>query len=90
MGTFLEMITAKPKGLRVDPKYYPAVGEFCLVSGPHCDDVNGYTWGETTLLWSNDIFVLYGSEGFWPNLHRWEHVLFKPLARSTLAGGSDA
>lgn len=40
------MLTAKPKGLRVEPKYLPAVGEVCLASGPNCDDDSGYVWGE--------------------------------------------
>lgn len=79
-SAFLEMITAKQKGLRVEPKYRPQVGERCLVSGPNCDDAGGYTWGETTLLWSNDTFVLYSNESFWPELHKWDHVLFKPRA----------
>lgn len=86
MSAFLEMLTAKPKGLRVEPKYFPAVGDVCLVSGPNCDDENGYTWDETTLLWCNPIFVLYGKEGFWPALHKWEHVLFKPRLASEAEG----
>jgi hypothetical protein len=83
MGVFMDMLTAKPKGLRVEPKYFPKVGEVCLVSGPNEDNDQGYVWGETTLLWSNDIFVLYGRDGFWPVLHKWEHVLFKPRENTT-------
>lgn len=66
------------KGCRQVNAYYPAANEVCEVSGPNCDDENGYTWAETTLLWSNDIFVLYGSEGYWPTLHRRTHVIFRP------------
>lgn len=68
------------KGRRRSPAYFPATGEVCEVSGPNCDDANGYTWGETTVLWQNDIFVLYGQPGFWPVLHKHEHVLFRPLS----------
>lgn len=67
------------KGRRRSPAYFPVTGEVCEVSGPNCDDANGYTWGETIVLWQNDIFVLYGQTGFWPNLHKHEHVLFRPL-----------
>ncbi|MBY3162077.1 hypothetical protein HFO65_15695 [Rhizobium laguerreae] len=88
MGQFMDMLTAKPKGLRVEPKYLPEVGTRCLVSGPNCDDDNGYVWSETTVLWINHIFVLYGSEGYWPNLEKLEHVLFKPLPVEGIEGGA--
>ena len=80
MSSFLAMISAPPKGLRRLPPYRPAAGARCLVSGPNCDDDSGYVFGETTILWSNDVFVLYGNEGFWPVLHKWEHCLFRPLS----------
>ncbi len=67
------------KGRRRTPAYFPATGEVCEVSGPNCDDADGYTWMTMTVLWQNDIFVLYGQPGFWPNLHKHEHVLFRPL-----------
>lgn len=67
------------KGRRRTPAYFPSTGEVCEVSGPNCDDDSGYTWGKTTVLWQNEIFVLYGSEGFWPVLHKHEHVLFRPI-----------
>jgi hypothetical protein len=68
------------KGRRRSPAYFPATGEVCEVSGPNCDDANGYTWATTTVLWQSDIFVLYGQPGFWPVLHKHEHVLFRPLS----------
>lgn len=70
------------KGLRTSPAYFPATGEVCEVSGPNCDDANGYTWMSVTVLWQNEKFVLYGLDGFWPNLHKREHVLFRPLPAS--------
>lgn len=81
MGTFIDILTAPPKGLRIQPKYYPEVGERCLVSGPNCDNDRGYSWIEVSILWKNDIFVLYGVDNMWPVLNKWEHVLFKPLKK---------
>ncbi len=84
------------KGRRVNPAYFPSTGEVCEISGPNCDDDKGYTWGETTVLWQNETFVLYGKAGCWPVLHKHEHVLFRPLPASPGAsatrptGGSDA
>lgn len=74
------------KGYRRSPAYFPATGEVCEVSGPNCDNADGYTWGETTVLWQNEVFVLYGSEGFWPVLHKHEHVMFRPLTAAQEAG----
>lgn len=70
------------KGWRTSPAYFPATGEVCEVSGPNCDDANGYTWMRMTVLWQNEKFVLYGLDGCWPNLHKREHVLFRPLPTS--------
>lgn len=79
MTTILELFTAMPKGLRVEPKYIPAVGELCLASGPNCDNDSGYVYVEMTVLWLDDTFVLYRTNGCWPVLNKLEHVLFKPL-----------
>lgn len=79
MGAFLDMLTAPPKGLRRLPPYRPEAGTICQVSGPHCDDADGFTWETTTVLWCNHVFVLYGRDGYWPNLHKWEHCLFRPM-----------
>jgi hypothetical protein len=70
------------KGRRLNPAYFPSTGEVCEISGPNCDDDKGYTWGETTVLWQNEMFVLYGKDGYWPVLHKHEHVLFRPLPAS--------
>ncbi len=70
------------KGRRTSPAYFPATGEVCEVSGPNCDDANGYTWMKMTVLWQNEKFVLYGLDGYFPNLHKREHVLFRPLPAS--------
>lgn len=82
MNAFMEMVAAKPKGLRVEPKYLPAIGEVCLASGPNCDNDHGYTWTEITLHWRDDVFCLYGTPGYWPVLEKLEHVLFEPLESS--------
>lgn len=60
--------------------YRPDAGTVCLVSGPNCDNEEGYTFIEATILWRNDIFVLYGRDGCWPNLSKWELIIAKPLA----------
>lgn len=77
------------KGRRRSPAYFPATGEECEVSGPNCDDAAGYTWMTATVLWQDELFVLYGRPGFWPNLHKHEHVLFRPLPASPSDQGGD-
>lgn len=59
--------------------YRPVAGTRCLLSGPNEDNEQGYVFGETTILWRNDTFVLYGNAGCWPVLNKWEHVIAKPL-----------
>lgn len=66
--------------------YRPEAGTRCLISGPNCDDENGYMFGEFEVIWGDDTFVLYGNDGFWPNLHKWDHVIAKPL-KSEMAHG---
>ena len=78
MGTFLDMLQAWPKGLRGDG-WRPATGDECLISGPNCDDDYGYTWMRMRVVWQDEIFVLYRKNDCWPVLHKWEHVLAKPL-----------
>lgn len=56
-------------------KFRPPAGTACLISGPNCDDF----FGETVILWSNEIFVLYGRPEYCPILNRWDHVICKPL-----------
>lgn len=88
MSQFLDVVTWRGKGASSD--YRPPAGTTCLVSGPHCDDSEGYVFTEMTILWCNEIFVLYGKDGCWPNLHKWDHVLCKPLvARETAVGPMD-
>ena len=59
--------------------YRPEVGEICLISEPHCDDEDGYVYGEFEVLWKDDDFLLYRKEGCWPNIAKWDHVIAKPL-----------
>jgi len=83
MTDLIELFSGKPKGLRVQPKYIPEVGEVCRVSGPNCDDDKGYTWTEMTVLWIDDTFVLYRKDGCWPVLNKLDHVLFEPMIDAT-------
>ncbi len=58
--------------------YIPKAGEKCLISGPNCDDENGYVYGLFEVLWINGTFILYGNKGFWPNLNKIEHISIRP------------
>ena len=77
MSAFLDMIQSRGKG--ANSTYRPEAGTLCLVSGPNCDDYDGYTFGQMDILWRDDIFVLYRTEGCWPVLNKWDHVLCKPI-----------
>lgn len=68
-------------GKGTNSKFRPPVGTACLISGPNCDDF----FGETVILWSNEIFVLYGTYTYWPILNRWDHVICKPLTPDPIA-----
>jgi len=57
--------------------YAGATNEVVLISGPNCDNSEGYVYGEYTILWQNDIFILYGADDCWPNLNKKEHVHIK-------------
>lgn len=59
--------------------YIPKIGERCLISGPNCDGENGYVFEEFDVLWGNDVFVLYGSPGYWPVVSKWDYIIAKPL-----------
>jgi hypothetical protein len=59
--------------------FRPEAGTRCLVSGPNCDNDDGYIFTEFDILWRNDTFVLYGNTNCYPNLNRWEQVIAKPL-----------
>lgn len=72
--------TAHLKGRRRDPKYFPAIGETCRMSGPNCDDAEGYTWSEVKVLWSDDLFVVTRHKDCWPNVTKHELALFEPAA----------
>ncbi|MDY6893916.1 MAG: hypothetical protein SVO01_00635 [Thermotogota bacterium] len=59
--------------------YKPKMGERCLISPPNCDGPDGDEYFEFNILWTDEKFVLYGNEGCWPNLNKWEHIKFKEL-----------
>lgn len=59
--------------------YIPTIGERVLISGPNCDNENGYVFSEFSVLWINDKFILYGNDNMWPNLQKLEHVKIKQL-----------
>lgn len=57
--------------------YFPTAGEVCLISGPHCDDENGYVFVKCEVLWVDSTFIVYRLAG-WPNctpvVNKWEHI----------------
>ena len=57
--------------------YTPSVGERVFISGPNHDNDEGYIYGLVEVYWMNDTFILYGNEGYHPNLHKIEHVHIK-------------
>lgn len=59
--------------------YRPEIGESCLISGPNCDDENGYTYREMEILWKDGLFVACRVTGCWPVVYKWEHIRAKPL-----------
>lgn len=74
------------KGLRRSPKYYPAIGETCRMSGPNCDDADGYTWASVEVLWRDDLFVVTRVPDCWPTVTKLELALFQPAATLARAG----
>tara|TARA_R110000868_G_scaffold118062_13_gene313367 strand:+ start:2986 stop:3555 length:570 start_codon:yes stop_codon:yes gene_type:complete len=67
------------KGMRRSPKYYPAIGETCRMSGPNCDDENGYTWVEVNVLWTDDFFIVTRVSNCWPTVTKLELALFEAI-----------
>jgi len=65
--------------MKGDNSYKPSVGEKVLISGPNVDNTDGYVYDIFEVLWMNDVFILYGMEKCWPNLHKIEHVHIKQL-----------
>lgn len=59
--------------------YRPEAGDVCLISGPHCDDDNGYVFTTVKILWKDDTFIVYRKDNCWPVVHKWEHIIAKPL-----------
>lgn len=59
--------------------FRPDAGTTCLVSGPNCDDYDGYTYGEMEILWKDDLFVVCRTVGCWPVVYKWEHIRCKPM-----------
>ena len=60
--------------------YRPEINEECLVSGPNCDDENGYVFSDMTLLWKDDTFGVFRKDGRWPVVYKWDHIICKVKA----------
>lgn len=59
--------------------YRPKAGTACMMSGPNCDNLDGYVFLEVEILWEDETFVLYRKSGCWPCLNKWDHVLAEPI-----------
>lgn len=59
--------------------FRPEIGTTCLVSGPNCDDENGYVFSPMEILWKDDSFLVCRTPGCWPCVYKWEHIRCKPL-----------
>lgn len=68
--------------------FRPEAGTVCLVSGPNCDNADGYTYLEMEILWRDDVFVVFRKPGCWPVVNKWDHVLCKPLSELTNGGAA--
>ena len=76
-GAFVRMLSYK-KGDGHD--WRPATGRVCLISPPHSDNADGYTYQEYEVLWLDAVFVCYRKQGCWPVVNKWEHIRSKPIA----------
>jgi hypothetical protein len=77
MANLMKLFSTEGKGAK--STYRPPAGTKCLISPPNCDDDDGYVFLEMEILWCDDLFVVYHSHGCWPNVHKWEHIIAKPL-----------
>ena len=77
MSAFVQMLSH----LKGNPGngFRPEVGSTCLLTGPNCDNYNGYVFTTVEILWCDDLFVVYRSPDCWPVVNKWDHVLAKPL-----------
>lgn len=60
--------------MKGDNSYKPKVNERVLISPPNADNLDGWVYQEYNVLWMDDLFILYGNKGHWPNLNKKEHV----------------
>ena len=74
MSNFIDMLSYR-KGDGCT--YRPDAGTTCQMSGPNCDNDDGYTYIEVEILWKDDLFVVYRHKDCWPVVNKWEHVRCK-------------
>lgn len=58
--------------------YRPKAGETALISGPHFDNENGYTYTQMEVLWTDALFCIARTPGYWPCVWKWDHIRSKP------------
>jgi len=86
-----ELISTLPKTIKVCSWCFKEVCECSvnikvndsyLISGPNCDSDEGYVYTEAKVLWFDDVFILWGVDGCWPNLNKREQVKIKEVSNA--------
>ena len=65
----------------INSTYRPDAGTVCLMSAEHEDNDEGYVYHESRILWRDDMFcVSQMRSNCWPVVHKWDHILCKPIS----------
>lgn len=80
MSTVMGIFSGRMKGDGCE--YRPSAGSVALISGPNCDDENGYLYLEAEILWVDDLFIVYRRPGYWPIVNKWCHIRVKPVGET--------
>jgi hypothetical protein len=74
-----------PKPLQAGPKgaaastYRPEAGNICEISALYSYDGHTRVFDQVEIVWANETFVAYRKPGCLPNVHKWEHVICRPI-----------
>lgn len=65
--------------------YRPTPGAVCEISGPNCDNDQGYVYQQGEVLWTDATFIVWRVPGCWPIVNKWEHIRSRPLPPQPLS-----